>query len=93
MVVQSGLQSDIRMNLLQLSQDLFEGSIVVPYVDRLKDGKSAFRFAVKSYIGGLGDSDVNAVIPSESCYLLTHKFHGGVESEGKDRNGKGNESG
>lgn len=64
-VITVGLASDIRMNLLQLSQDLFQGSIIVPYVDRLNDGKTPFRFSVRNYIGGLNDNDVNGVVPSK----------------------------
>ena len=72
-VVQTGLQSDIRMNELQLINNLYEGSIVVPYVDRLGDGKTPFRFAVKSYIGGVNNADVNALVPGK--FDLTFALH------------------
>ena len=53
------------MNLLQLAKNLFSGSFVIPYVDRLGDGKTPFRFSVKSYIGGLNDDNVNALVPGK----------------------------
>ena len=54
------------MNTLQLSKNLFQGSIIVPYVDYLKDGKTPFRANVKSYIGGLNDDLVNSGVPGKS---------------------------
>lgn len=65
-LVTVGLQSDIRMNLLQLIQNLYQGSVYVPYVDRLNDGKTPFRFNVKSFLGGVNNNDVNSVVPGKS---------------------------
>ena len=64
-MVISGLDSDVRMNALQLSKNLLYGSIVVPYVDYLKDGKTPFRYTVKSYIGGINDDLIASSVPGK----------------------------
>lgn len=57
-------ENDIRMTALQIPTPLLTGSIVVPYVDRLGDGKTAFQFSVKQYIGGYDGDDVSAYVPA-----------------------------
>ena len=42
-LVSSGYQNDIRMFNLQISS-LKQGSIYIPYTDRLKDGQTAFNY-------------------------------------------------
>ena len=42
---------------------LLAGSIMVPYVDRLGDGKTGFVFSVKQYIGGYNGDDVSGYVP------------------------------
>ena len=72
----TGLQSDIRMNFLQLPKNLLTAAILVPYVDKLNDGKTPFLHAVRNYIGGAGNKDFNALVPGESTLspLLALRF-------------------
>ena len=53
------------MGLLQLKKDLLNGAIIVPYTDRLGNGKP-FRFSVRQYIGGLNNDDLNALVPGKT---------------------------
>ena len=78
-VVTSGLNSDIRMMKLQLQKPLLGGSITVPYVDRLRDGKTPFCFTVKQYIGGVNNDDVNALVPSRLSPALPPSIPSGIE--------------
>lgn len=68
-LISSALQSDIRMSALQLQDPLLGGSELVPYVDRLNDGKTPFIFSAKQYIGGYNGKDVSALVPSRSSSL------------------------
>lgn len=49
---------------------LLGGSVQVPYVDRLGDGKTPFLFTVKQYIGGYNGNDISGILPGKSH---THK--------------------
>lgn len=44
---------------------LMESSVYVPYVDRLGDGKSAFTFPSRGFIGGTNGNNVGGVVPGE----------------------------
>ena len=57
------IENDIRMTALQIPTPLLAGSITVPYVDRLGDGKTGFVFSVKQYIGGYDGDDVSGYVP------------------------------
>lgn len=59
------INNDIRMTALQIPKPLLNGGILVPYVDRLNDGKTGFLFGVKQYIGGYKGNDVEGVVPGE----------------------------
>lgn len=63
-LVSSGYANDIRMINLQIAA-LKQGSIYVPYVDRLKDGKTPFNYPVQNYIGGT-QKFVEAYIPGQT---------------------------
>ena len=69
MLVTIDQESDIRMSALQIPTPLLAGSITVPYVDRLGDGKTGFQFSVKQYIGGYDGDNVAGLVPG------THKPH------------------
>lgn len=62
-LVESTLQSDIRMSDLQLPKDLLGGSIQVPYVDRLNDGKTPFLFSIKQFVGGFNGAIISGFVP------------------------------
>ena len=62
-IVSSGYANDIRMINLQIAA-LKSANIYVPYVDRLKDDKTPFNYAVQNYIGGT-KSFVEAYIPGQ----------------------------
>ena len=64
-LVESSLESDIRMSSLQIMSSLLQGSITVPYVDRLGDGKTPFKFSVDQYIGGVNGQDVSGYVPGK----------------------------
>ena len=66
MLVTIDLDNDIRMSALQIPTPLLAGSIQVPYVDRLGDGKTGFLFSVKQYIGGYNGNDVSGYVPGKS---------------------------
>lgn len=53
------------MTALQIPTPLLSGGILVPYVDRLDDGKTGFLFGVKEYIGGYEGDDVSGVVPGK----------------------------
>ena len=65
MLVTIDLENDIRMSALQIPTPLLGGSIQVPYVDRLGDGKTGFNFNVRTYIGGYDGSDTGGYIPGK----------------------------
>ena len=60
------------MSSLQIMSDLLQGSIRVPYVDRLGDGKTPFQSSIKQYIGGVNGQDVAGLVPGNS--LLFHQL-------------------
>ncbi|CAO1602148.1 hypothetical protein XANCAGTX0491_005779 [Xanthoria calcicola] len=62
-VVSSGYQNDIRMGLLQI-ESLLGASVYVPYADYLRNGKTAFQYAIQNYIGGVNGKDVQALVPA-----------------------------
>ncbi|SPJ75948.1 uncharacterized protein FTOL_05679 [Fusarium torulosum] len=68
LIVQSGYNNDIRMtalNLLPLQIDsLMQGSLIVPYVDVTKDGKTPIGAPVNYYIGGTNGQTLQAIVPS-----------------------------
>lgn len=79
-VVSIYLDSDVRMSDLQLPTALLAGSIIVPFVDRLGDGKSRFLYSVRSYIGGIDGDSLSAFIPAivgtfEGTTLLVSDFN------------------
>ena len=53
------------MSDLQLPKQLLGGSIQVPYVDRLGDGKTPFLFSVKQFVGGYNGVDISASVPGK----------------------------
>ena len=59
------IENDIRMSSLQIPMPLLGGSIIVPFVDRLGDGKTGFTFSVKQYIGGYDGDDVSGYVPGK----------------------------
>lgn len=63
-LVQVDLENDIRMATLQIPTPLLGGSIQVPYVDRLGDGKTGFIFSVRTYIGGYDGNGGGGYIPA-----------------------------
>ncbi|KAL8951772.1 MAG: hypothetical protein Q9222_002263 [Ikaeria aurantiellina] len=63
-VVATGYMNDIRMGDLQI-EALTGGSVLVPYTDRLRDGrKIPFNTAVRNYIGGVNGNVLGGVVPS-----------------------------
>ncbi|ERF74214.1 hypothetical protein EPUS_03404 [Endocarpon pusillum Z07020] len=62
-LVTAGFLNDIRQFSLQI-QSLLSASIVIPFTDRLKDGKTPFSYPVRNFIGGVNGRDVNAVVPT-----------------------------
>ena len=69
MLVQTNIENDIRMSALQIPTPLLGGSISVPNVDRLGDGKTGFVFSVKQYIGGYDGDDVSGYVPGKRFTL------------------------
>ncbi|KAM0240232.1 hypothetical protein ACHAP5_007968 [Fusarium lateritium] len=68
LLVQSGYDNDIRMtalNLVPLQIDsLMQGSLIVPFVDVTKDGKTPVNAPVNLYIGGTNGQPLQAIVPS-----------------------------
>lgn len=56
--------NDIRMSSLQLPKALLAGAIIVPFVDRLSDGKTRFSYSVKNYIGGVNGDSISPYVPA-----------------------------
>lgn len=50
------------MGPLQI-ESLLGASVYVPYVDYLRNGKTAFQYAIQNYIGGVNGKDVQALVP------------------------------
>ena len=63
-LVSFGYNNDIRMSALQI-QSLMEANIIVPYVDRLGDGKTPFQSAVRNWIGGTNGQDIMGLVPGK----------------------------
>ncbi|KAL9118298.1 MAG: hypothetical protein Q9187_005159 [Circinaria calcarea] len=63
-LVSSGYSNDIRMGPLQISS-LMVANTIVPYVDRLRDGKTPFQSAVRNWIGGTNGQDSMSVVPGK----------------------------
>ena len=61
------------MSALHISTPLLAGSIQVPYVDRLGDGKTGFLFSVKQYIGGYEGDDVEGYVPGRH-FIFSSSF-------------------
>ena len=57
--------NDIRMANLQIAA-LMGAGLSVPYVDRLKDGKTAFSYPIRNWIGGVGGNFLGGVVPGKS---------------------------
>ncbi|KAL8709860.1 MAG: hypothetical protein Q9220_005476 [cf. Caloplaca sp. 1 TL-2023] len=56
--------NDIRMGNLQIAA-LTGGGVLVPYTDRLRDGKNVpFNSAVRNYIGGVNGNSLGGVVPA-----------------------------
>lgn len=72
LIVQAGYLNDIRMtplNLVPLQIDsLMQGSLIVPYLDVTKDGKTPINAPVNFYIGGTGNQ-LEAIVPSAASAL------------------------
>lgn len=68
LLLQGGYQNDIRMtpfNLVPLQiPALMQGSLIVPFTDVTKDGKTPINVPVNYYIGGTNGMDLQALIPS-----------------------------
>ncbi|KAF7503934.1 hypothetical protein GJ744_003015 [Endocarpon pusillum] len=62
-VVNCGYMNDIRQGPLQI-QALMGAGINVPYVDRLRDGKTPFNYPCRTFIGGVNGKDISAVVPA-----------------------------
>ena len=71
-LVSSGFGNDIRMGPLFI-QSLMQGSVQVPYVDRLNDGKTAFLAGVRQYIGGTDQYELGGIVPC--TYTTRVVFH------------------
>ncbi|KAL8669186.1 MAG: hypothetical protein Q9168_006210 [Polycauliona sp. 1 TL-2023] len=62
-IVNTGYQNDIRMADLKIDA-LLSAAVSIPYVDRLRDGKTPFQAAVQNYIGGVNDDETTAYLQS-----------------------------
>lgn len=67
-MVNSAYENDIRQFILEI-QSLLIGSIYVPYVDRLGDGKTPFNYPVSNFIGGTNSQVQAALVP---CKFLVY---------------------
>ncbi|KAL4945605.1 hypothetical protein BDV06DRAFT_219142 [Aspergillus oleicola] len=68
LIIQASYDNDIRMTALDLVPlqipALMGGSVQVPYVDVLKDGKTPFNAPINTYSGGIDGQDLQALVPS-----------------------------
>lgn len=68
LLVQGSYQNDIRMTALNLAPlqipSLMQASIIVPFADVSKNGKTPFNVPVNYYIGGTNGNDVASLVPS-----------------------------
>ncbi|KAL4962174.1 uncharacterized protein BDV14DRAFT_178830 [Aspergillus stella-maris] len=68
LLVSAGYDNDIRMTALDLVPlqipALMAGSVILPYVDVLKDGKTPINAPINTYIGGIDGQDLQALVPS-----------------------------
>ncbi|KAG4437811.1 hypothetical protein IFR05_006698 [Cadophora sp. M221] len=60
---------DIRLSALQIDS-LMSGSVYVPYVDRLKDGKTPFQYSTSAIIGGTDGKTLMGAVPALVSTLL-----------------------
>ena len=56
--------------ILASIDSLLTASILVPYTDRLKDGKTGFNTATRNFLGGVNGQDIQAVVPGTKSYSL-----------------------
>lgn len=68
LIVQAGYNNDIRMTALNLVPlqipSLMQGSLVLPYADVTKDGKTPINVLINNYVGGTDGHDLQALVPS-----------------------------
>ncbi|KAJ5762943.1 hypothetical protein N7533_001624 [Penicillium manginii] len=68
LIVQAGINNDIRMTALDLVPlqipTLMQGSLILPYVDVTKDGKTPINAPINNYIGGTDGHDLQALVPA-----------------------------
>jgi hypothetical protein len=68
MLIQAGYEADIRMTALGIVPlqiaSLMQGSLLIPYSDVTKDGKTPIGVPINYYIGGTNGQDVQAIVPS-----------------------------
>ncbi|KAB8349537.1 hypothetical protein FH972_023563 [Carpinus fangiana] len=65
-VVLQGFGNDIRMqaaNVPLFIKSLLTATVLVPYVDALKDGKTPFTLQVANYLSGVNGNDINTLVP------------------------------
>ncbi len=63
-------------------ESLLGAAIIVPFTDRLKDGKTPFNYPLRNYIGGVNGKDIKAVIPTlVGTAQGTNIFIGGFEPD------------
>ncbi|KAL8768199.1 MAG: hypothetical protein Q9209_005508 [Squamulea sp. 1 TL-2023] len=82
-VVATGYQNDIRMVNLEIPS-LLGGNVYIPYTDYLRDGKTPFQYAVKNYIGGVNDQDVQALVPFKQVIVQNQLSGPSVKPEAFD---------
>lgn len=66
-VVTIDIDENIRLSALQIPKPVLSGSITVPYVDRLGDGKTGFVFSVRQYISGYEGDEVSSYANGRCC--------------------------
>ncbi|KAF4436787.1 hypothetical protein F53441_13172 [Fusarium austroafricanum] len=68
LIVQAGYDNDIRMTALNVVPlqiaSLMQGSLIIPWVDVTKDGKTPIGAPVNYYIGGTNGKTLQSIVPS-----------------------------
>lgn len=68
LLLQGSYQNDIRMTALNIAPlqipGLTQASLIIPYTDVTKDGRTPIGFPVNYYIGGIDGKDLEALVPS-----------------------------
>lgn len=68
LIIQAGYNNDIRMTALNLVPlqipSLMQGSLILPYVDVTKDGKTPINTPINNYVGGTDGHDLQALVPA-----------------------------